>query len=81
MNYNPVTGNIQVTPKEAERAAMLLRHALKNLRKSAGRPLDKHKRPGMMDDADHCGKNILDAAKALGIDMGAEWPEELDLRE
>lgn len=80
MNYNPRTGHIQITTKEAERACCLLRQALKNIRRASGRTLDKHERPGVMDYHDHAGLNILDAAKALGIDMGAEWPEQLDLR-
>lgn len=81
MNYNPATKKIEIHIDDATSAYHDLRWALLNIRKAGNRPLDKHKRPGQMDEIGFAGCGILNAAKKLGITMGAEWPEELDLRD
>lgn len=80
MKYDPFKNTITITPEEAQRAAHLMIYALRNIREMAGLPLDKHERPGMLEPVDHAQRGILDAAKALGMDLGAEWGNELDLR-
>jgi len=53
---------------------------MRHIRLQAGLPLDRYRQEGGLTDADHAMKAILDAAKALGIEMEAEWGEQLDLR-
>lgn len=84
MNYNPIKKVIQITPDEAERAVMNLRHAMQYIRKAANLPLDTYKREsGPLSDADFAQKGILDACEALGMDCfdGARWGEQIDLRD
>ncbi len=81
MHFNPATQKIEISPQDATMAYHDLRNALKHVRLMANRPLDKHPRPGPMDNADHAGRAILSAAKSLGLSMGAEWAEDLDLRD
>ena len=80
MQFNPATQKIEISPQDATTAYHDLLNALKHIRLLAGRPLDKHSREVGMDNADFAGKSIIDAAKGLGITMGADWPEQLDLR-
>lgn len=81
MKYNPKTKSIEISLEKVDHAANLLKYALKNIRLQAGLPLDKYRQEGGLTNADYAMKSILDAAKALGIEMEAEWGEQLDLRE
>jgi hypothetical protein len=47
----------------------------------AGLPLDKYRQDGPLSNADHAQRGIIDAAKKLGIDLGADWGSDLDLRD
>ena len=51
------------------------------MRQLANLPLEPYERNVQLDHVDHAGKELLDAAKRLGIDMGAEWQNQLDLRD
>jgi hypothetical protein len=63
-----------------KQAANSFRYALRHIRLAVNLPLEPYKAPTYMTDADHAMKGLLDGAKTLGIDMGAEWGSELDLR-
>lgn len=80
MKYDPLKNKITITTEEAQMAAGCLMYALRSIRESAGLPLDKYERDGMLEPADHAQRGILEAAKYLGMDLGAEWGNELDLR-
>lgn len=81
MQYDPIKNRITITPEEAQRAASSLIYAIKSIRECAGLPMDKYEREsGFLEPADHAMKGILDAAADLGIDLGAKWGNELDLR-
>lgn len=79
MNYHAPTKQFTVAVKDLEHAAGSLRYAMRHIRLMAGLPMTPHKRDGALTSADHAQKGILDAAKALGLDMGAEWGEMIDL--
>ena len=51
------------------------------MRQLANLPLEPYERNVQLDHVDYAGKELLDAAKRLGIDMGAEWQNQLDLRD
>ena len=72
----------QIVEEEAKKAlAVSLRCALAHMRQLANLPLEPYERNVQLDHVDHAGKELLDAAKRLGIDMGAEWQNQLDLRD
>ncbi len=54
---------------------------MKHIRQAAGLPLEPYKRDSAITHADHAQKNLIDAAERLGIDLGASWGNEIDLRE
>jgi len=80
MNYNPRKKCIQIGIPDADRAYRFLIHALKNCRKAGDLPMGPYDRRGPLQPIDHAQSGILDAAAALGIDLGAGFHEELDLR-
>ena len=81
MTYDPKKNVIQITPEQARRAYDSLRWAMKHIRLASGRPLDRHEHHGPLESVDFAQSDIMDAAKDLGIDMGAAHAEELDPRD
>lgn len=81
MRYNAQSESFEISPENLKLAAYALEHALHHIRKIAGLPLDKYERTGCLTSADHAQKGIIDAGKAVGIYLGADWGNELDLRE
>jgi hypothetical protein len=80
MNFNPKSKSFEINLLNIEMAYNSLIYSIRNIREMAGLPLDKYKKSGPLDPVDHAQKGILDAAKVLGIDMGAEWGDQLDVR-
>ena len=81
MRYHAPTGKLTVSLDDVRRGASQLRYALQQMRVTAGLPLEPYKREGALQPVDFAQKAILDAAADLGIDMGAHWGNELDLRD
>lgn len=81
MKFHAPTGAFTVDQDDLQSATHGLLFAMRKIRKLAGLPLDKHERTGPLSAADHAQKAIIDAAAALGIDLGAQRGNELDLRE
>lgn len=82
MNYHAQSRQFTVSHKDIQMAADSFIYAIRNIRLAAGLPLTRYKREGgMLEDHDHAMKGIIDGAKALGIDLGAEWGEDLDVSE
>lgn len=81
MIYDATRDRFTVDHEKLKHAAGSFRYALRHIRKTAGLPLDRYKSDGMLTSADHAQKGIIDGAKALGIDLGADWGCELDLRD
>ena len=79
MNYHYPTKQFTVEKDKFEWAARNFIYAMRHLREASGLPLTPYEREGKLTDADHAQKGILDGAKAMGIDLGAEWGNELDL--
>jgi len=80
MKYHAPTNQFTVAAADLQSAVYSLTYAMRHIRHMAGLPLDKYRQDGPLSDADHAQRGIIDAAKKLGIDMGAEWGSELDLR-
>jgi hypothetical protein len=81
MHYHVPTKQFTVEHSKLELAGYSLIYAIRHIRDMAGLPYTKYQRDGMLTDADHAQKGILDAAKSLGVDLGAEWGNELDVSE
>ena len=79
MLFHAPSKRLTFSTKEVERASFYLRNAIKNIRVACKRPLTPYKYDGPLRNDDFAMKSILDAAKELGIDLGAEWGAELDV--
>lgn len=83
MMFHAPTGRMVLPADALKRGADHLRWALKNIREAAGLPLDRYERePGPLQHADFAQIAIIEAAEAIGIDLGATRHEfhKLDLR-
>ena len=79
MMYHAQSKSFTHDLRDLDEATLNLLYSLKHIRKLANLPLTKYKRSGQLTDADHAQKGIIDAAKAIGIDLGVNWGENLDL--
>ena len=79
MQFHAPTKQFTVSAKDLEYAAISLRLAIKHIRIIDGLPLAKYKRENTLTNADHAQKMIIEAAKVIGIYLGAEWGNELDV--
>ena len=81
MKYHAPTGQFTISHKDIEYAAHCFIGAIKNIREMGGRPLTKYEVDGPLETPEFAQKRIIDAAKSLGIDLGSEWGNELDVSE
>ena len=81
MKYHAQSKQFTIPKDNLDSIYYSLIYAIRHIRTIAGLPMTRYKREGCLSDADHAQKGILDAAKAIGIDMGAEWGEQLDVSE
>lgn len=81
MRYHAQTGKFTIDAKALELIALQIPYIIKQIRLSAGLPLDKYKKDGPLTPADHAMHGVLELADRIGIDMGARWGEELDVRD
>lgn len=79
MKFHAPTNQFTVEASDLKMAARSFEYSIRHIRALAGLPMGKYQRDGLLTPADHAQKGILDAAKALGIDMGAEWGNDLDV--
>lgn len=81
MLFHAPTGRFVVSQEGLRSCSDQLLFAIKQIRLSAGLPLEPYPRQTELSPADHAQKSIIDAATAVGIDLGARWGNELDLRD
>jgi len=81
MKYHAPSNSFTVSVADIEYAALALRCAMRHIREASDLPLEPYKRDGALTPADHAQKMVIEAADRLGIDLGARWGNELDLRE
>jgi len=79
MQYNPTTKGLSITVKDADAAASSLLSAIFYSRQVQGMPLEGSPNGPPTGDTT-CEYCILNAATALGIDLGATRPGVLDVR-
>ena len=82
MNYHAPSKQFTIPLDQIQSCTSTLLFAIKMVRKTAGLPLEGGKTTGaLMTDADHAEQAILDACKAVGIDLGATRAGTLDVRD
>jgi hypothetical protein len=81
MKYHAPTGQFTVEKKALDMASHAFLFAIKQIRINDDLPLCKYKTTGPMLASDHAMKAIIDGARHLGIDLGAEWGNEIDQSE
>ncbi len=79
MKYHAPTKSLTVDTKAYEDASFYFLYAMRKIRESAGLPLTAYSRDGVLQGPDHAMKGIIDGANKLGIDLGADWGNEIDV--
>ena len=80
ITFNAQTKSLEIPVATLERVSYELIYILRSIREISGLPMDKYPRPGVFEPADHAQRSVLEIAKALGINMGAKFGNEIDLR-
>jgi hypothetical protein len=80
MKYHAPTNAFTFAPEQLQRAASGLLWSIRCIRKASGLPLEPRETETAMKDPDFAEQAILDAAAALGIDLGASRYGKLDVR-
>jgi hypothetical protein len=84
MTYDPRTQRITIPTADLDRAWSYLRFAIRHIRMAAGKPLEGGpEQPQAIDDHEYAEIGILDAARAIGLDLGpgSDRPGRLDVRD
>ena len=81
MKFHAPTGEFTITPEALKRASSSLMYAMGHIRDMGKKPRTPYKHSGELTPCEFACKGIIDAAKDLGIDLGADWGYELDLTE
>jgi hypothetical protein len=83
MKYHAPTNAFTFAPEQLQRAASELLWSIRCIRKASGLPLEPRDTDaeGCMKDPDFAEQAVLDAAAALGIDLGASRYGKLDVRD
>jgi hypothetical protein len=79
MKYSAIHQKFIIDEGELKRASHMLLHTMKRSRILAGVPLGKRKSEGALTNLDYVEMGIIEIAKAIGIDLGAEWGHDIDL--
>lgn len=79
MKYHAPTKQLTFRVDDVERASFFFLYAIKNIRVSSKRPLTPYELKTCLRPDDLAMKAIIDAAEALGIDLGAKWGNEIDV--
>ena len=80
MIYNVQAKQLTFDIKDIEKAGYLLLYAIRTLREACNLPLDRYEMKGGLQDSDHAMRAIIEAADCVGIDLGARWGNDLDVR-
>ena len=79
MKYSPKHQAFIIDQASLNLVSNCLLYAMKKARQVAGIPAGRREMEGALQPIDHCEKAIIDAAKAINIELGADWGSELDL--
>lgn len=79
MQYHAPTQQFTIEQSAFRGVVLHLKYAIRHIRKTAGLPLTSHRHEGVVDEAYCAEAALLDAAREIGIHMGAERPGMLDV--
>ena len=79
MEYSAIHHKLLITPDEVKQFSIEIRYAMADIRKELKVPLTPRITNGGMERIDHIERAILQACKKIGVDLGAEWGDKLDL--
>jgi hypothetical protein len=79
MKYHAPTKQFTISVQNLEQASRALKWAIKHIRLGGGHDTKGYEYSVPMDNAEFAEAGILDAAKDLGIDLGADRPGRLDV--
>jgi hypothetical protein len=79
MKYHAPTKQFTVSADSLDRASRSLLWAIKHIRLGHNLDTKGYKKPGPMEDPQFAEAGILQAAKELGIDLGADREGKLDV--
>ena len=80
MRYHAPSKQFTVSPDQLQSCAANLLFAIKKIRQASGLPLEVSERHSAMSEACHAEQAVLDAAQAIGIDLGATCAWAVDVR-
>ena len=80
MKYHAPTKGYLIDKDALEFVALSIPYVIKQIRISAGLPLDRYERNGLLTPEDHAMRGVLEIADRLGIEIGVRWGNELDVR-
>lgn len=79
MQYHGPTDQFTVSQKSLEAATHDFMYAIAQIRKTNNLPLTPYKKDIGLESHDHIMKGIVDGAKKLGINLGGNWGNEIDV--
>lgn len=81
LKYHAPSGCLLLPNDTLEKTAHNLRQAMRRIREAAGVSLDRYEVPAQLSPVDLAQQSLVTIARDLGIDLGAEWCNEIDLRD
>ena len=81
LKYHAPTNAFIISSDTLQNVAFHIRGAMKGIREVANLPMDRYEHSGTLTPADHAQQRLITLARDLGIDLGAEWANEIDLRD
>lgn len=80
MKYHAPTKSFLIDQKSLEFVALSIPYIIRQIRLANDLPLDRYEQDGPLTPADHAMRGVLEVADKLGIETGARWGNELDVR-
>lgn len=80
LKYHAPSGRLLLPADILAKTAHNLLQSMRRIREAAGLPLDRYDSPGQMTPADYAQQSLVTIARDLGINLGAEWYNDIDLR-
>lgn len=81
LKYHAPTDSFVLSSDTLKLASAHIRGAMKSIRVLAGLPLDRYQSESPLTPADLAQQRLVALARDLGIDLGSEWANQLDLRD
>ncbi len=78
--YDPLRNMFQIPQEDIVFVGQHLLYAMREIRTLGGLTLDKYERTGLLQPEDMAQKALINVAERLGLDLGARWGNEIDLR-